>query len=233
MRSRPPAAGVAPQEREGPARPQHARDLAGRTAPVEPVPGVADGDGIDAGVRERDRLGGAVEDLVGLDQRAHRGERLHGHHGMPGRAQRLRELAGAGRQIEHPGPGSQLERFDHRRRVARAGRVVALAVLREAGRDERMELPAHPSAAGPLLVSGRNDAMSKAYAEDLRVLERAGLISRGRETQRRPSRLEGAPLEAAADWLAEYRGAHPAGRVGLGDLAGQPRHDARGRQFRE
>jgi len=45
----------------------------------------------------------------------------------------------------------------------------------------------------------------QAVSKHLRVLERAGLISRGREAQRRPSKLEGAPLEAAVDWLAEYR----------------------------
>lgn len=45
----------------------------------------------------------------------------------------------------------------------------------------------------------------QAVSKHLRVLERAGLISRGREAQRRPSKLEGASLEAAADWLAEYR----------------------------
>jgi hypothetical protein len=37
------------------------------------------------------------------------------------------------------------------------------------------------------------------------VLERAGLISRGREAQWRPCRLVGAPLKDAADWLEEYR----------------------------
>jgi DNA-binding transcriptional ArsR family regulator len=44
----------------------------------------------------------------------------------------------------------------------------------------------------------------QAISKHLRVLERAGLISRGRTAQLRPSRLEGAPLKLAADWLAEY-----------------------------
>jgi hypothetical protein len=39
----------------------------------------------------------------------------------------------------------------------------------------------------------------------LKVLERAGLITRGRAAQERPSRLQGAPLRAAADWLEQYR----------------------------
>ena len=37
------------------------------------------------------------------------------------------------------------------------------------------------------------------------MLERAGLISRGREAQWRPCRLVGAPLKDAADWLDGYR----------------------------
>src|SRR4029450_11028167 len=45
----------------------------------------------------------------------------------------------------------------------------------------------------------------QAVSKHLRVLERAGLIERGRAAQQRPSRLRGAPLKDAADWL----GAHP------------------------
>jgi hypothetical protein len=37
------------------------------------------------------------------------------------------------------------------------------------------------------------------------VLERAGLITRGRDAQRRPCRLEARPLKAATDWLENYR----------------------------
>jgi DNA-binding transcriptional ArsR family regulator len=49
-------------------------------------------------------------------------------------------------------------------------------------------------------------AMSQpAVSKHLKVLERAGLISRGRDAQRRPSRLEGKPLAEAAGWLADYR----------------------------
>jgi hypothetical protein len=39
----------------------------------------------------------------------------------------------------------------------------------------------------------------------LRVLERAGLISRGRDAQRRPCRIEGKPLAEVKGWLEEYR----------------------------
>ena len=44
-----------------------------------------------------------------------------------------------------------------------------------------------------------------AISRHLRVLERAGLISRGREAQRRLSKLEGKPLAEATEWLEDYR----------------------------
>jgi DNA-binding transcriptional ArsR family regulator len=45
----------------------------------------------------------------------------------------------------------------------------------------------------------------QAISKHLKVLERAGLIARGRTAQLRPSRLQGAALKEAADWLAGYR----------------------------
>jgi DNA-binding transcriptional ArsR family regulator len=49
-------------------------------------------------------------------------------------------------------------------------------------------------------------AMSQpAISKHLKVLERAGLISRGRDAQRRPCKIEAAPLEQANDWLERYR----------------------------
>src|SRR5215475_5405889 len=44
-----------------------------------------------------------------------------------------------------------------------------------------------------------------AVSKHLKVLERAGLIARGRKAQWRPCRLEAAPLKDAADWLEAYR----------------------------
>src|SRR6201995_4974559 len=46
----------------------------------------------------------------------------------------------------------------------------------------------------------------QAISRHLKVLERAGLITRGRTAQLRPSRLEGAPLRAVSEWLGPYRG---------------------------
>jgi len=44
-----------------------------------------------------------------------------------------------------------------------------------------------------------------AVTKHLKVLQRAGLISQGREAQRRPCKLEAAPLKDAADWVEQYR----------------------------
>ena len=44
-----------------------------------------------------------------------------------------------------------------------------------------------------------------AVSKHLRVLERAGLIARGREAQWRPCRLEAAPLKEVADWAERFR----------------------------
>ncbi len=49
-------------------------------------------------------------------------------------------------------------------------------------------------------------AMSQpAISKHLKVLERAGLISRGSDAQRRPRRLEAVPLAEASAWLEGYR----------------------------
>ena len=44
-----------------------------------------------------------------------------------------------------------------------------------------------------------------AVSKHLKVLERAGLIARGRQAQCRPCRLDAVPLKGAADWLEHYR----------------------------
>jgi DNA-binding transcriptional ArsR family regulator len=49
------------------------------------------------------------------------------------------------------------------------------------------------------------DMSQPAISKHLKVLERAGLVSRGRDAQRRPSRIAGAPLAQATEWLEAYR----------------------------
>jgi len=49
------------------------------------------------------------------------------------------------------------------------------------------------------------DISMPAISKHLKVLERAGLITRDREAQWRPSRIQGAPLRDAADWIDNYR----------------------------
>jgi DNA-binding transcriptional ArsR family regulator len=53
--------------------------------------------------------------------------------------------------------------------------------------------------AGPFKMS------QPAISKHLKVLERAGLISRGLDAQRRPRKLEAAPLKDATAWLETYR----------------------------
>ena len=83
-------------------------------------------------------------------------------------------------------------------------------------------------------------AMSQpAISKHLKVLERAGLISRGRDAQRRPCRIEAAPLEEATGWLERYRqiweaqlpaARRPARRAAARKEArpSNPRHNRRG-----
>lgn len=49
------------------------------------------------------------------------------------------------------------------------------------------------------------DMSQPAISKHLKMLERAGLVSRGRDAQRRPCRLEAQPLEAAYVWIERYR----------------------------
>jgi DNA-binding transcriptional ArsR family regulator len=63
-------------------------------------------------------------------------------------------------------------------------------------------------AAGPATVkelSAPFKMSGPAVSKHLRVLERAGLISRGREAQFRPAQLEAAPLKQVTEWADKYR----------------------------
>src|SRR3989304_10549356 len=48
------------------------------------------------------------------------------------------------------------------------------------------------------------DMPQPAISKHLRVLERAGLIVRGREAQWRPAKLQATPLKEASDWMGQY-----------------------------
>jgi DNA-binding transcriptional ArsR family regulator len=54
-------------------------------------------------------------------------------------------------------------------------------------------------------IAGQFDISLPSISRHLKVLERAGLISRGREAQWRPCRLEAAPLKQVDGWLEKYR----------------------------
>jgi DNA-binding transcriptional ArsR family regulator len=49
------------------------------------------------------------------------------------------------------------------------------------------------------------DMSMPAISKHLKVLEKAGLVARGREAQWRPCRLDAAPLREVADWVEHYR----------------------------
>jgi len=49
------------------------------------------------------------------------------------------------------------------------------------------------------------DMSQPAISKHLKVLERAGLVSRGQDAQRRPRRIEAKPLSEANEWLEKYR----------------------------
>ena len=49
------------------------------------------------------------------------------------------------------------------------------------------------------------DISQPAISKHLKVLERAGLITRGQDAQRRPRRIEAKPLSEANEWLEKYR----------------------------
>jgi DNA-binding transcriptional ArsR family regulator len=54
-------------------------------------------------------------------------------------------------------------------------------------------------------LAGPFDMSLPAISKHLRVLERCGLIARGREAQWRPCRLKAKPMKEAVDWLEHYR----------------------------
>lgn len=59
--------------------------------------------------------------------------------------------------------------------------------------------------AGVMELARPFDMSQPAVSKHLKVLERAGLITRGRQAQSRPSRLQAAPLKDVAEWAERYR----------------------------
>ena len=59
--------------------------------------------------------------------------------------------------------------------------------------------------AGVTELAAPHDMSLAAVSKHLKVLENAGLVSRGRHAQYRPCHLEADPLQALSDWLQEYR----------------------------
>lgn len=64
-----------------------------------------------------------------------------------------------------------------------------------------------------------------AISKHLKVLERAGLISRGRDAQRRPRRIEAMPLAEATEWLEGYRRFWEGNFLRLDSLLGEMKND--------
>lgn len=76
----------------------------------------------------------------------------------------------------------------------------------------------------PFAISG------PAISKHLRVLERAGLIARGREAQWRPCRLEAAPLKQVAEWTSDFRTFWDESHVRLDSYLAQLQAPAKGRR---
>jgi DNA-binding transcriptional ArsR family regulator len=74
------------------------------------------------------------------------------------------------------------------------------------------------------------DMSQPAISKHLKVLEGAGLITRGRDAQRRPCRLAAAPLADASQWLERYRQFWEASFQRLDDLLEEMKAEARTRR---
>ena len=89
--------------------------------------------------------------------------------------------------------------------MANRSRALAFGALADPTRRALLERLA-ASGETTLAALAEPFAMSApAISKHLKVLERAGLIARGREAQWRPCRLAAGPLKDAADWLDHYR----------------------------
>lgn len=71
------------------------------------------------------------------------------------------------------------------------------------------------------------DMSFAAVSKHLRVLENAGLVSRGRDAQYRPAHLDARPLAAAADWIGDYARFWARSFDALGSYLEELQHDER------
>ncbi len=71
------------------------------------------------------------------------------------------------------------------------------------------------------------DMSFAAISKHLRVLENAGLVSRGRDAQYRPAQLDARPLAAASEWIADYARFWADSFDSLGSYLEKLRHDDR------
>jgi DNA-binding transcriptional ArsR family regulator len=75
------------------------------------------------------------------------------------------------------------------------------------------------------------DMSLPAVSKHLKVLERAGLVARGRVAQWRPCRMQGTPLKEVAEWIEHYRGSWEQSLDGLEDdlheLQAKPKRSGR------
>jgi DNA-binding transcriptional ArsR family regulator len=76
------------------------------------------------------------------------------------------------------------------------------------------------------------DMTQPAISKHLKVLERAGLVSRGRDAQRRPCRLEAAPLHDVETWVEGFRAFWEASFAALDDVLADLKREARDRRRR-
>jgi DNA-binding transcriptional ArsR family regulator len=71
------------------------------------------------------------------------------------------------------------------------------------------------------------DMSFAAVSKHLRVLENAGLVSRGRDAQYRPARLDARPMAAASDWIGDYARFWAGSFDSLGSYLEKLQHDDR------
>ena len=119
-------------------------DLPERLLRPEPVERLRDGHGVDALIRKRDRLGGAVERVdTGRQQRPHPGDRLDRDDLRAGRGEGTCQLPGTRRQIEEPPARTESEQLP-KQRNRRVGILRPRAIVDLRDEAEGMRLRVDP-----------------------------------------------------------------------------------------